>query len=70
MEVVVNILYFLIIFQLLITSLILLIRFARKVFVEKDATFHDIIVYIVINFVNMAASLVGIIIVVFIMNLL
>ena len=70
MEIVVNILYFLIIFQLFITSLILLIRFVRKVFVEKNATFHDIVVYIVANFVNMTASLVGVILVVFIMNLL
>ena len=70
MEVIVNILYFLIIFQLFITSIILLIRFVRKVFVEKNATFHDIIVYIVANFVNMTASLAGVILVVFIMNLL
>lgn len=70
MEVIVNILYFLILFQLFITSLILLIRFVRKVFVERNATFHDIIVYIVANFVNMVASLVGIMITIFIMNLL
>ena len=70
MEVIVNILYFLILFQLFIASLILLIRFVRKVFVERNATFHDIIVYIVANFVNMVASLVGIMITIFIMNLL